>query len=171
MILSLMSFGDFHWLHNPLELKIENRIISHTRIYPDKGEKLYSNGKTCRVITGKGELLGSDCGEKFHRLYEVFSKGESRVLSLPLFGPVYAKFIALEVLGDTTPDILTYSFEFVEDDSFSHDEIRESCEVKTGETLFDIAYREGVELNTLVRLNPQIKRPDELSKGERVRLC
>ncbi len=171
MILSLMSFGDYHWLHNPLELKIENRKLSHSRLFPSKGQKLYLNGNECRVIKGKGELVGVDCIERFRELYRVFEKGEKRVLSIPLFGPVYARFTALEILGDTTPDLLTYSFEFTEENSFSSKEVKESCEALEGDTLFDIAYREGLSVDTLVSLNPQIKRPDELSNGEQVKLC
>ncbi len=171
MILSLMSFGDFHWLHNPLEIKIENRRLVYNEIHPQRGEKLYESGNGCRVITGRGELLGDDCIDKFRELYEVFKKGESRMLSLPIFGPIYAKFTALEVLGNSTPDLLTYSFEFTEADSFSFEERKEYVKAKEGETLFDIAFNERVSVDELVSYNPQIKRPDKLISGERVKLC
>ena len=43
------------------------------------------------------------------------------------------------------------------------------CE--NGQTLWDIAYKTGVKIDELVRLNPDVKFPDENLGTRRVKLC
>ena len=43
------------------------------------------------------------------------------------------------------------------------------CE--SGQTLWDVAYKTGVKIDELVRLNPDVKFPDDDLGTRRVRLC
>ena len=43
------------------------------------------------------------------------------------------------------------------------------CE--NGQTLWDIAYKTGVKIDELLRLNPDVKFPDENLGTRRVKLC
>lgn len=44
-------------------------------------------------------------------------------------------------------------------------------ESENGQTLWDIAYKTGVKIDELVRLNPDVKFPDENLGTRRVKLC
>ena len=43
--------------------------------------------------------------------------------------------------------------------------------VTQGETLWDISYRFDLPIDALVRLNPQVKRPDVVAEGTVIALC
>ena len=81
-------------------------------------------------------------------------------------------FKKLDMEADVTPDRISFSFEFVEAESFYvKDNTAKLHSVLEGETLFDIAYDFGVPVDSLVKLNPSVRRPDELMVGEEIRVC
>ena len=43
--------------------------------------------------------------------------------------------------------------------------------VENGECLWDVSYKFGVPIDTLVKLNPSVKRPDIPLDGKAVKLC
>ncbi len=172
MVLAFMRFGDYVWGHNPLSVTIENEMLEYTRIHPRKGEFHYTQGNGCRVIKGKGELVGKNCHEQYQKLYEMFLKGKTELLSVPGFLPLFARFTHLSVIGDATPDLLKYYFEFTETESVMSEGSKNPFHIaKLDETLYDISYEESVSIDRLVNLNPQVRRPDILKEGERIRLC
>ncbi len=171
MILSLMRFAGHSFRHNPVELKIDNKKTPKSSVIPFRGEVSAEGLRKCTVISGKGEFVGEDCIEQYKKLLALYEKGTKGVLSIPGLMPFYAYISSLCAVGETTPDLISYSFEFTEITGVREQRKREFHTVSEGETLFDIADIEGVSLDTLTVLNPQLRRPDELNAREKVRLC
>lgn len=172
MKLELMRYKGFTFLCNPLSLQITDEGDFIKQEFPFYGEKLSNSCHKLRRIKGKGELRGKDCLEQYANLRALQKDKNAGVLSLPGMMPFSAYFVSLTVSADVTPDTVFYEFEFSEKSSFE-DKNRETDyhTAAEEETLFDIAQICKTDVDTLVRLNPHIKRPDELEKGERVRIC
>lgn len=172
MELALMRYKGFTFRCNPTSLEILRDSSLVTYIKPSQGEEKSELSPECRVIRGKGELRGKDCIEEYEKLCKLQAKGGVGVLSLPVVKPFKAYFKKLDMEADVTPDRISFSFEFVEAESFYvKDNTAKLHLVLEGETLFDIAYDFGVSVDSLVKLNPSVKRPDELRVGEEIRVC
>jgi hypothetical protein len=75
-------------------------------------------------------------------------------------------------LCEPAPEVITYSFEFLEDSekNYTVDE-KYYHTVGVDETLWDISYLYSIPIEKLVSLNPDIKRVDELRVRSQVRVC
>lgn len=171
MELALMRFKGFTFWCNPYSIEITSENNTARYVLPFSGEKHEDSGRKCRVIKGKGELRGKDCLEKYAELYSLQAKGGAGILSLPEAEPMYAMFTKLTALADSSPDKISYAFQFSEASSENTPVEKKVHKVKSGETLFDIAYKYGVSVDSLVFLNPQIKRPDELEENKEIKIC
>lgn len=171
-MVSKIRYKDFLWEHNPKTLKVTTEQQLCQKIIPNGNAVVQDIGAKSRVVTGTGMLCGSDCLEQYNDLLELQSKKGSGILSLPNTKPFYAFFKSIELACEPTPDLVTYNFQFIEDLSKSKTE--DLCVYHSAvynETLWDIAYDYGVDIHTLVLLNPQIKRIDEIQLREQVRVC
>lgn len=168
---ALMRFKGFTFWCNPASLEItsEENVADYNLLY--SGQYKEPAGRKCRTVKGKGEFCGKDCIEQYAKLYALQAQGGKGVLSLPLSAPFTAMFTKLSVAADHTPDTVRYSFQFdeVSSDNRSAGEIIHT--VKKGETLFDIAFEYGTDVHRLVRLNPQVRRPDELDDIKEIKIC
>ncbi|MCH5299569.1 MAG: LysM peptidoglycan-binding domain-containing protein [Ruminococcus sp.] len=172
MKLAVMRYKGYAWEHNPQTLKIcshrslsEQGVAGGSSVVRDFGER-------SRVITGSGRIAGDDCISKFAQLVALQNQSDSGILLLPDVAPFYAFFRSIELDCDPTPELITYKFEFVEDLSRARTEGEKSYHtVSKDETLWDISYRYGVEIERLAELNPEVKRVDELAAESRVRVC
>lgn len=171
MELALMRFKGFTLWCNPQSIEITSENSTTDYILPYSGEKSEDIGRKCRVIKGKGELRGKDCLEQYAELYALQAKGGEGILSLPITEPMFALFTKITALADSSPDTISYSFQFLETCSVKTSEVSKRHIVKKDETLFDIAYKYGVTVDSLLMLNPQVKRPDELNTIEEIKLC
>lgn len=165
-----MKFCGYRWLHNPREIVFETDKRLRESLAHDGGSVLQQTGRRAMVITGEGELFGEDCIAQFQRLLKLFRRGGCGVLAIEGIKPVYAVFESLRLVGTPRRDVLTYRFVFREVTARSGGRPTELT-VGQGDTLWDISYRFGIDIDTLVRLNPQVMRPDVLREGEVVRLC
>lgn len=167
-----MRFGGMSLRHNPSKLVITDSAgmlslsLPHTE--PDSR---FISGKP-RLIRGEGELYGGDCLEQYEALYSMYAKGERGVLSLPHMPPMYAYLSALSVTAEPEDDVLGFSFTFTQTrgDAVSGSP-GAGLTAGAGESLWDIAYENDMDIETLVALNPHIPRIGRLSGGEKVRLC
>ena len=166
-----MRYKGFTFRINPLSVQITSSVSESKYHLPFKGQVHISKGADCRVLKGKGELKGSDCIEHYAELKALQLKGGEGVLSPPGLMPFKAYFTKLVAEADVTPDRIGYSFEFTEVSAEEADTLPEFHRVKEGETLYDIAFEYGLKAENLVELNPFIRRPDELEKDCKVRLC
>lgn len=172
MILAPMRFKGYTWHHNPKNIEVSNVKSSKEIKEPYAGSVLQSFGRKSRVIKGTGELYGSDCLQQYEILWQLYVEGGSGLLSVPEFMPFYAEFSSLSFEAQPQPDVLLYSFTFTECMQNEMPKYEESVyTVKSdGENLWDIANSFGKTVESLVVLNTQLKYPDNLKKGEVVKL-
>ena len=170
MILSTLRYAGYCWPHNPLKIYADHKLIAQTETTLDAAVRVVSAASDLSRISGEGEIVGKDCVAQWKALEKLFERHKKGVLCLPGFEPFTAYFTKLCVVGDATPDLLRYTFEFMRCNEEQLATFRYHI-CKQGETLFDIAYDYGCDVDALVRLNPRIKSPLELSEGTRVRIC
>ena len=189
MNLAPMTFKGFVWPHNPrvytitFERKMANCKVPFGRHY------LQSLGQTRRVLRGEGEFVGEGAYDKFKELASIFYEETPGVLVHPVWVAATAWFVGLELRQEPRSDYVRYSFEFWEVYSGLTDKLEERSDaaavssggtenggqaayhtVARGDTLWAIANRYGVSLSAMIRWNPQIKNPNLIRPGERVRV-
>ena len=171
MTLVPMRFRGVEWHHNPREISFEcDKDVKELKV-PYGTAYIQNMERKNMKIKGVGELYGTDCLEQFNNLFELFKEGGSGVLAIPHITPVYAVFESIKIIGEPKPDVLTYSFVFRELMECKSSEMISEHIVKSGENLWDVSYAYNIPIDLLVRLNPWVKRPDELAEGSTVILC
>ena len=188
MNLAPMTFKGFVWPHNPrvytitFERKMANYKVPFGRHY------LQSLGQTRRVLRGEGEFVGEGAYDKFKELASIFYEETPGVLVHPVWVAATAWFVGLELRQEPRSDYVRYSFEFWEVYSGLTDKLEERANgaapsggtesggqaayhtVARGDTLWAIANRYGASLSAIIQWNPQIKNPNLIWPGERVRV-
>ena len=189
MNLAPMTFKGFVWPHNPrvytitFERKMANYKVPFGRHY------LQSLGQTRRVLRGEGEFVGEGAYDKFTELATIFYEETPGVLVHPVWVAATAWFVGLELRQEPRSDYVRYSFEFWEVYSGLTDKLEERASgaaapsggtegggqaayhtVARGDTLWAIANRYGVSLSAIIQWNPQIRNPNLIRPGERVRV-
>ena len=162
MKLVAMRFDGVVWHHNPRRITFESEENVRVLAAVQPPEVVQQSGRKNVVIDGEGELYGADCLEQFDRLLSLFRRGREGTLSLPGFKPVM-------LLAQPSPDVLTYRFRFREVRGQATD--KPQSVVTQGESLWHISYRFDLPIDALVRLNPQVKRPDVVAEGTVIALC
>lgn len=171
MKLANMRFKGVSWYHNPRELSFTCDKYISEKGSPGGGSYIQSTGRKNLRIKGKGELFGEDCLEQFQRLFELFREGGSGILSIAKLSPVYAVFESLKITAAPKPDLLEYEFVFREVMEKKHADKPVVYALADGECLWDVSYKFKVAIETLLELNPEFRRPDEVIAGKAVRLC
>jgi hypothetical protein len=167
-----MSYKSYVWPFNPEKVQIEYaRNIKEIEL-PFFGSIIQDMGLNKRVITGKGEFLGSSCMTEFNRLAGVFTEDGSGTLRLPGITPFTAAFPVLKMVGEAQPDCVFYEFKFLEDDAVVSDA---TAVAETGiyvcvggESLWSLANQYSTTVDRLKALNPMIQWPNELESGRKV---
>lgn len=168
-----MRFCGYTFHHNPATLKIESAGNIRELTSPCCEPQSAHLGNRLRRIIGEGELYGADCIAQFERLQKLHDDEREGLLSLPKMPAVHAYLKELKMTAQPKEDVLGYRFVFIEAQPAEKDNgIPDYYDTLViGESLWDISYRYRVTIDTLVRLNPQIRYIDALKEGERVRLC
>lgn len=173
MNFDVMKFKNYVWPHNPSSIEVSvSRDLKDVMI-PFYGAAIQDFGREKRVVSGYGQFFGADCFEQFNVLFSVFKQGGAGYLSLPGLDTFLAVFKRLELVGNSTPNVLNYSFEFWED-SRPSTATTELCDefytALEGDSLWSIAAKFDVPVETLLELNPSIKNPKQLAAGKKVKL-
>lgn len=171
-MLPSMRYKSFTWPHNPRLFELEYaRRIKIVKL-PFAGCVVQDMGRELRVIKGEGEFVGVDACVQFLRLAELFKSGGVGVLCHPLLPPVNAYFTKLSLKEEPRDNYLSYSFEFLEygDGTVTNSDsaITNVTEAKFGDTLGKIAAAYNTDVSTLMKLNKNIKNPNELSAGQTI---
>ena len=160
-----MRFKGVEWRHNPREITFALDKTVHELPSPFGKAIVQNAGRKNRIIKGEGELFGEDCTEQFRALAELFKSGGSGILAIPKLGSLHAVFESLTLKGYPKNDVLTYGFVFREVMERERADKPDSHTAADGETLWDISYLYNIEIDRLVALNPDIRRPDEPLDG------
>ncbi|MBQ5562141.1 MAG: DNA circularization N-terminal domain-containing protein [Clostridia bacterium] len=166
-----MSYKDFIFPVNPYLIKISRKKNTAVHKIPFYADKVMDLGEQNRVITGEGEFFGSDCLEQFERLKEVFASKNGGILYIPSQKPLLAVFDSLELIAQDIQNVIKYSFRFIEIKD-NDNNIPEYIISDGNKSLWDYSYLFGIDIETLVRINTDILRPDiPITHGRRVNLC
>lgn len=169
---SSMRYKGFTWHHNPKVLQIKNSKDTLILKYPYSFQQVKEMFRESCVIKGEGELYGENCIEQFNALNKLFREKGEGVLSVCALPSINAFFTKLELLCEPKENVISYSFEFVESSTKEIAEFKPSIHTAlSGETLWDISNTYNIPIEQLAKLNPWYKRPDSVSKGDKVVLC
>ena len=166
-----MRFNGVEWHHNPKEIVFECDKTVKELCSAGSTAYIQDFGRKNMIVSGTGELYGEDCLEQFDRLLTLFKKGGRGVLVIPKITPIFAVFESLKIKGEPKPDMLEYSFVFREVMEEKRTEKVNACIGQEGERLWDISYKYGIPIDTLVKLNPSVKRHDISLFGRVIKLC
>jgi len=184
-----MRYKTFTWPHNPRTYTIEYKRAMGNHKVPFGRYHLQDLGLTRRVMKGEGEFVGPEAYDQFKALASVFYTDGPGVLIHPVWQTANAYFVELALAQEPRRDYVRYTFTFWESyDGYeagakevkavqagaAAPETRESGQlwhtVVKGESLWRIARDYGVELEEVIRRNPQIKNPNLIRPGEKVRV-
>ena len=193
MLLSPMRYKDYTWPHNPRVYSIDYERKMAVHKTPFGLYHLQDLGRTNRIMAGEGEFTGENAYGQFGQLANVFYSGGTGLLVHPLWQTAEAYFVSLRLEQEPRPDYVRYSFEFWEDGSWytglatrltgsgassgagsttSGGEGGNAAyhRVVKGDTLWELARTYDLTLAELIALNPQIKNPNLIRVGEKVRV-
>lgn len=185
MNLTPMRYKTFVWPHNPRTYTITfKRELANIKV-PFGRYYLQNMGLTRRVLKGEGEFVGQGAYDKFKELACLFYQESPGVLVHPVWMTTTAWFAGLELRQEPRSDYVRYSFEFWEvnpplSSSLAEQKVMEGGEtvsggevyhtVSAGDSLWSIANCCGVSLEQVLAWNPQIKNPNLIYPGEKVRV-
>lgn len=192
MTLTPMRYKNYIWPHNPRVYTIDYSREMAVNKVPFGLYQLQDLDRTCRVMKGEGEFVGDKAYAQFGQLANVFYDGGPGLLVHPLWQTAKAYFVQLRLEQQPRPDYVKYSFTFWEDACLYLTQPKRVDTAATaagtagtegtdstapryhrvvkGDTLWALARTYGVELGTLIALNPQIKNPNLIRVGDEVRV-
>lgn len=168
-----MRFCGYTLHHNPKSIEItDKRNLAELKI-PYEGSLIQDMGNGLKAVMGNGEFFGPNCMSQYKMLLVLLQEGRCGLLSLSGYGPIFARLASLKLSQPPAEDFLSYRFVFIEERKEAPANFAEGEKYHTAEeteTLWDIAFRYNTAVEALLNLNLQIRRPDCLKAGERVRL-
>lgn len=167
-----MRYRGYVWRHNPYKLSFFDEKSTAEILPPFSSSDIRVFSEKPCVIKGEGELFGEDCVEQYNRLKALFYEHDEGILSIEDAGSFYVAFVDLSMLSEPKDNILSYAFTFRQKKCDRIPVSEERYDIAgEDETLWDIAFRCHKTVEEIIALNPQIRFFDELSEGEKVRVC
>ena len=186
-----MRYKDYIWPHNPRVYAISFQREMGAAKVPFGRYCLQDLGPGHRVMTGEGEFVGPEAYREFKKLATVFYDEGPGLLVHPVWQTSMAYFVELSLTQEPRADYVAYRFTFWEGYDGHDTGLAVSggsaaggggsaagtaagerwYTVVKGDTLWDIARRQGMSLTALIALNPQIKNPNLILVGEKVRVA
>ena len=193
MRLSPMRYKDFVWPHNPRTYVIEYERVMAVNKVPYGRYQLQDLGPTRRILRGEGEFVGEDAYRTFQNLATVFYQEGPGLLVHPVWQCANAYFAELSLAQEPRRDYVRYTFTFWE----AYDKYRQELvpvgqesggqsggstpvtpapegavyhTVVSGDTLWGIARTYGVTMGEILVWNPQLKNPNVILPGQRLRV-
>lgn len=191
--LSPMRYKSFIWPHNPRTYTIEYERKVAVHKIPFGRYAMQDLGLGRRVMRGEGEFYGPSAYEDFKKLATVFYDDGPGTLLHPVWQSAQVYFVELALAQEPRPDYVRYTFTFWED----YDKYRQKLAVVgqdsggpsggstsmapapegvvyhtvvSGDTLWGIARTYGVTMGEILVWNPQLKNPNVILPGQRLRV-
>ena len=186
--LTPMRYKTYLWPHNPRVYSIDYQKSMAVHKVPMGAYHLQDLGRRPRVLEGEGEFIGPNAYSQFGLLANVFYEPGPGLLIHPLWQVSNAYFVSLRLEQEPFPNYVRYSFSFLEDSGYYSGQIHQVTSsgspsapaqaaepprfyrVVKGDTMWGIAAKYGLKLETLIALNPQIKNPNRIYVGDEVRV-
>ena len=173
-----MRFGSFVWPNNPRTYTISCKRQTAVHKVPMGGFVVQDLGRTATVMKGEGEFFGANAYDTFLELQAVFQKGGRGTLVHPVWQTAGAYFTELELTQEPRDDYVAYRFTFCEAPGAAEEPAagigqtdgKRFYELREGQTLWTVSNAYGLSMTELLRLNPQIAKPNEVQSGTRVRV-
>ena len=199
MNLAPMRYKDYVWPHNPETYTISfKRQVAVAKV-PFGRYGMQDLGMSYRVMEGEGVFAGKGAYDEFKKLAAVFYQGGPGLLIHPVWQSANVYFVGLALAQEPKQDYVRYTFTFWEDESRYRQKLVPVGQKKTtgavskpaapssagnggaaagaeyhtvtqGETLWGIAQSRGMTLGQLLVWNPQLKNPNRISAGQRLRV-
>ncbi len=165
-----MKFGNFEFPVNPEKVNVEySENVKEVPLF-DSDSAVFCVSRNACTVRCEGSFWGADRLELAAELKILFSDGSPGWLFLP-DGECFNAFpVFLSVTETAEKCCVSYKIEFKE--NCSHKKSKAELEftyANEGENMFDIAYRCGVKIETLMELN-EFATPFGIKEGDRVRL-
>ena len=191
MNLSPMRYKDFIWPHNPESYRISFARHMAVQPVPYGSEYLQGLSMAHRTMTGQGVFCGRTAYDTFKRLASVFYENTPGQLIHPVWQSSRAWFVDLSLTQEPQAAFVSYAFTFWEDNGRYKAVLTTASTatgttgtavsstsasspvyhtVKKGDTLSAIARAYGTTLSAVIALNPQIKNPNLIYPGDRIRV-
>lgn len=152
-----VKFSEFIFNPNPYLIKVESS---------------YGEGASSTAVSGEGEFKGTNAFSKYKLLKELFMKGESAWLRLPKVKPLFAKLIGLNLIEDARENMVSYSFRFQEvEEKYTKPSEISYIVADDEKSLWDIERKYGVDVKTLLELNPEFPDCYSFATGDRIRIA
>lgn len=167
-----MSYKDFVFPVNPKSIRIKHdRKIARGSV-PYGSDTADDLGAAARVISGEGEFYGENAVSDFAALKAAGGTGGAGMLYIPSQKPICAVLKSLDMICEDAEGIVRYSFTFIESEDRRSTGTNGVIWGDGKSCLWDISYKYRADIDILIGLNPQIRRPDiPIQAWEKVRLC
>lgn len=163
-----MKFKSFEFPVNPSVIKIS--ADRSTEINKTVSGKSVSENASLNpvVISGEGEFFGEKAQEWCDCLHTLVKASSAGWLFTPSAAPVFAYFTEFSYSINAEKSSAQYSFKFIQADTKREEEKHFGFTYALpDENAFDIAYRTGVSVNEIMRLN-DFKGPFDINEGDKV---
>lgn len=191
--LSPMRYKSFIWPHNPRTYTIEYERKVAVHKIPFGRYAMQDLGLGRRVMRGEGEFYGPSAYEDFKKLATVFYDGGPGTLLHPVWQSAQVYFVELALAQEPRRDYVRYTFTFWEDYDKYRQELVPVGQESSGQsggstpvtpapegavyhtvvawdTLWGIAQTYGVTMGEILVWNPQLKNPNVILPGQRLRV-
>ncbi|HIY05874.1 MAG TPA: LysM peptidoglycan-binding domain-containing protein [Candidatus Evtepia faecigallinarum] len=188
-----MRYKSFIWPHNPRTYTIEYERQVAVHKIPFGRYAMQDLGLGRRVMRGEGEFYGPSAYEDFKKLATVFYDGGPGTLLHPVWQSAQVYFVELALAQEPRRDYVRYTFTFWEEyDKYRQELVPVGQEssgqsggstpvtpapegavyhtVVAGDTLWALAQTYGVTMGEILVWNPQLKNPNVILPGQRLRV-
>lgn len=167
-----MRFGNYTINHNPHTLKISDRGNISENIIPYGYSVVENTGAGAMVIKGDGAFYGETALQQYLQLRQLYKKGKIDVLSVGGIGSLYACLSNLQMQCQSVDNYLEYSFQFTECEGILKENSTAPTEYTLGvnEDLWDASLKLNIDIDTLMKLNPNIPSPADISSIRKIKL-
>lgn len=177
-----MQYKSFVWPHNPRTYVIDFTRQTALQKIPMGDYSLQDLGRSYREMHGEGEFYGPEAYNTFKALATVFYEGGPGVLVHPVWQTANAYLTQLQLRQEPRRDYVAYRFVFQEDLTQKTlltpvQPVKEETAgavyhtTQAGETLWHVAAKYNLSYEQLMALNPQIRNPNLVLAGEKVRVA